>query len=473
MKRNGFTLAELLIVLGISGVIAAVILPAINGLMPDKTKINYLKVYDELSESIGELAADSSLFPVCIDNGNETIGCNDHPLINITKPVNKKFNSSNYEGNKKLCSLLAFTMNAESNTCSNSAYNFSENSFDSDFDSKKSFTTANGMEWWIVPVTNSAAGGNASYQTDIYVDVDSSKKSADCIFNATECKKPDRFKFMVSANGRVIPADPMGLMYVNTRKSFLKNKNEKAQGTVAANLDDQLKNFLYEPCVETHETIPDEPPNDPPDQACADITGPFEDYGGCDSSNDLNAIACVAHVYSQLGNTFAQATEKYGDPTNWNLTNIGTSGSIVDFPSSKALYEAMGKSIPVLKDCGSGTGCFTPGYYKYLDNRIWYDSLNSKPHRYKIITTDGISMAFQGYRTNCDARDTSITFCGIVYVDIDGPDKGPATFGIDLFQYLVTKDALLPSDPARNDCQSKGDWCTRHVVEKCNRAYLN
>ena len=294
MKRNGFTLAELLIVLGISGVIAAVILPAINGLMPDKTKINYLKVYDELSESIGELAADSSLFPVCIDNGNETIGCNDHPLINITKPVNKKFNSSNYEGNKKLCSLLAFTMNAESNTCSNSAYNFSENSFDSDFDSKKSFTTANGMEWWIVPVTNSAAGGNASYQTDIYVDVDSSKKSADCIFNATECKKPDRFKFMVSANGRVIPADPMGLMYVNTRKSFLKNKNEKAQGTVAANLDDQLKNFLYEPCVETHETIPDEPPQDeePPfTGGCSDIVGIYTDYTSQDTSDDNNTIA--------------------------------------------------------------------------------------------------------------------------------------------------------------------------------------
>ncbi len=52
MKKRGFTLAELLIVLGIAGVVAAVILPAINGLMPDKTKINYLKVYDELGKNI-------------------------------------------------------------------------------------------------------------------------------------------------------------------------------------------------------------------------------------------------------------------------------------------------------------------------------------------------------------------------------------------------------------------------------------
>ena len=157
MKRKGFTLAELLIVLGISGVVAALILPAVNGLMPDKTKVNYLKVYDELSANISRLAGDSSIFPVCLESGSETIGCNEHPLINTTKPVNKKFNTSDYEGDKKLCSLLAFTMNSDSNTCSDSGYDFAEGSFNSDFDSNKSFTTANGMEWWIVPQENTAA----------------------------------------------------------------------------------------------------------------------------------------------------------------------------------------------------------------------------------------------------------------------------------------------------------------------------
>ena len=90
MKRLGFTLSELLIVLGITGVVAALILPALNGLMPDKTKMMYLKVYDELSEGIGELASDTSLFPVCIESGSETIGCNEHPLLNTSKPVNKR-----------------------------------------------------------------------------------------------------------------------------------------------------------------------------------------------------------------------------------------------------------------------------------------------------------------------------------------------------------------------------------------------
>lgn len=50
--KKGFTLAELLIVLGITGIVAAVLLPAINNIMPDKTKIMYLKAYDELQRHI-------------------------------------------------------------------------------------------------------------------------------------------------------------------------------------------------------------------------------------------------------------------------------------------------------------------------------------------------------------------------------------------------------------------------------------
>ena len=121
MKKRGFTLAELLIVLGITGVVAALILPAINGLMPDKTKVMYLRVYDELSKNIKQLASDSSIYPVCLESGSESIGCSDHPLLNTTKPINKRFDDSDYEGNKKLCKLLAFTMNVySSNYCGNS-----------------------------------------------------------------------------------------------------------------------------------------------------------------------------------------------------------------------------------------------------------------------------------------------------------------------------------------------------------------
>ncbi len=247
--KKGFTLAELLIVLGITGITAAILLPAVNNLMPDKTKIMYLKAYDELQRDIQSLVSNSSLYPSCLEENNTSIGCSEHPLINTSKPLTKKF--QNIEGNTKLCKLLAFTMDTEE-SCQEGNYTYSDTTFNQNL----SFTTKNGMQWKIVPQTRTIESDKAIYQSDVYVDVDPSKKSKNCLYDSVSCKEPDRFKFLVAADGSVIPADPMGLMYVNTRKSYLKNKGQKADGEVAVLLDDELRAFGYRPCGE----ITQEPP---------------------------------------------------------------------------------------------------------------------------------------------------------------------------------------------------------------------
>ena len=235
MKRNGFTLAELLIVLGITGVIAAVILPAINGLMPDKTKIMYLKVYDELGKNIKALCADTSIFPIILKNGNDDIDVSTIPLLNNEQPLKSPFKDDNkFTGDKKLCNLIAFSMGVN-DACRDTTY-----------PETPSFTTANGMKWWISETKRdiNPAESKASYQTDIYVDVDSSKKSSDCMYGEENCKNPDRFKFLLAADGSLIPADPLGMKYVNTRKSWLKD-NYDLSGDILSNLDNTLLNFQY------------------------------------------------------------------------------------------------------------------------------------------------------------------------------------------------------------------------------------
>ena len=228
MKLRGFTLAELLIVLGITGVVAAVILPAINGLMPDKTKINYLKVYDELNNSIKALTADSTVFPVILKNGGQDIDVSKIPLLNDTKPLKSPFkDDSKYSGDKKLCNLLAFSMGVN------------ESCKDTSYPSTPSFTTSNGMEWWISQTKREITENKASYQTDIYVDVDSSKDSSNCMYGESNCQNPDRFKFLLAADGTLVPADPVGLHYINTRKNFLKKKFN-VEGDVLASLADNL-----------------------------------------------------------------------------------------------------------------------------------------------------------------------------------------------------------------------------------------
>ena len=72
------------------------------------------------------------------------------------------------------------------------------------------------------------------------------------------CKNPDRFKFLLAADGRLVPADPVGVHYINTRKNLLKKKFD-VEGEVLASLDEDLLNKNYNNFVddetETSETI--------------------------------------------------------------------------------------------------------------------------------------------------------------------------------------------------------------------------
>lgn len=247
-KMRGFTIAELLIILGIIGVVGAVLLPIVNKFMPDKTKIAYLKVHDELKREIQEIAANSLLYPVCMEEGENSVSCQENPLINTSKPLIKKF--ENYSGDTKLCKLLAFSMDAK-DTCKSGDYTYS----DSSFAQSLSFTTKNGMQWKIVPRERTISTDSVSFQTDIYVDVDPSKKSKNCLFSAT-CKAPDRFKFLVAANGTVIAADPVGQKYLETRKNFSKQKFDfGADASVENILSADLRNFVIGNCTKTLEEL--------------------------------------------------------------------------------------------------------------------------------------------------------------------------------------------------------------------------
>ncbi len=62
MKQRAYTLAEVLIAVGIIGVLAAVMLPMVNKYKPDTTKILYLNTYDALAESISSAANNDAYY---------------------------------------------------------------------------------------------------------------------------------------------------------------------------------------------------------------------------------------------------------------------------------------------------------------------------------------------------------------------------------------------------------------------------
>ena len=247
MKKTGFTLAELLITLGIIGVIVAILVPAVNNAMPDENKTMYLKTYDTLSDTIKNLASNSQIYPICEQDNN--INCSENPLLNTGAPLMSPLRSDErYRGDVKLCNLLALSFGAANSSCSEGDYTYSNDTFKNNL----SFITSNGMQWKVVQ-NRTIADGNATFQADIYVDINGNKGN-NRIYSATDTK-PDIFKFMVAANGTVVPADPMGRAYLASRKVLLKKNVVIANNNILTNLDDNIRTFAYTPCqVEVADT---------------------------------------------------------------------------------------------------------------------------------------------------------------------------------------------------------------------------
>ena len=213
MKKFGYTLAEILIAITIIGVMTAVMLPLVNNTKPDKTKVMYLKTYDSLVEILNNVTYNSQIFAVSTQSGGKTYDISKCPLFDTaarTIVSNNRKILETQDGKNKLCSVVAASFGVDPNN---------QCSFNGNFDGmgENSFTNNYGIQFKFMVSTIDVATG--AYTTEIYVDVDGANGN-NCIYNANTCQRPDRFIFLVSPTGHLIPADPMGQAYLQTRTNL-------------------------------------------------------------------------------------------------------------------------------------------------------------------------------------------------------------------------------------------------------------
>ncbi len=89
----------------------------------------------------------------------------------------------------------------------------------------------------------------------------------------------------------------------------------------------------------------------------------------------------------------------------------------------------------IANDCGirKNEGCFAPKtYYKYL-NGTKSGTIFDETQGYKFIHQDGMSFYFS-YNPDCVKHKQR---CFDIYVDVNGPKRGPSQFGRDLFLFYA------------------------------------
>ena len=131
MIKKGFTLSEMLITLGIIGIIAAISVPAVVSNLPCKSKINFIKAYGSLSSIISDIASDETLYPISC--ASQDLTCTEKLLEDQPAPANgyNVGGSKNFtNANDKLARLVASKMNLNDNNYNNGI-----------------FTTTDGTEW--------------------------------------------------------------------------------------------------------------------------------------------------------------------------------------------------------------------------------------------------------------------------------------------------------------------------------------
>ena len=147
-----------------------------------------------------------------------------------------------------------------------------------------------------------------------------------------------------------------------------------------------------------------------------------------DNVDEQALVAGVKKASSDLQIAYDAMVTRYGEPDAW------LNGLENNKKASELLKDRLKETLDVEMDCGdSASNCmptsFTDSYYLKLKSGIGLAIHSSKD-------VDFTCNSFQDRYYPCAFGD--------IYVDVNGPDKGPNQNGYDIFRFTLSKNGVEP-----------------------------
>lgn len=182
--KSGFTLSEVLVTLGVIGVLLGILMPVMKNAMPNQSMVMFKKSYYIIERVVSELVNDDDMYPDVIDDDVEPFLGN---IMEIT------YNGKEYQGDTKFCELFSEKLNLKSEaTCVEKTFT------DGELPDAQFVTTDNVA--YILPIDSFEDEAKAN---NIYIDVNGDK-APNCFYNDSTCTKPDRFTVKIYQSGRIL-----------------------------------------------------------------------------------------------------------------------------------------------------------------------------------------------------------------------------------------------------------------------------
>ena len=221
MKRvnNAFTLTELLVALGIIGILCAILLPIIFSILPNQNTLMAKRAYYAVQTVVAEMINDETCYPdlTTLGAGKRRVGFYDGlAYVNCTK-----WNNSAYYTN-------------ESGQQNNKFVTIIKDKLDIQTDNGTQFTTKDGMQWAITGM-NYTSTNNPNSTAYITIDVNGTEEPnctksaayASAISGKSACpasrtKGMEVFTIGVRADGRLVisPTDTWAMDAVKVSKDI-------------------------------------------------------------------------------------------------------------------------------------------------------------------------------------------------------------------------------------------------------------